>query len=179
MDFTPQARFAVAEIEERNFSTQVIVDLADMKASNNPSGRMITYGLGSCLAVAIYDPEVRVGGLLHFMLPDSSISQQKALLNPFLFADTGIPFLFRRVYKLGAVKERILCKLAGAANVLDPDNFFNIGMRNHLAATTILSKNGVQVHGEYIGGQSGMTLAMHNATGRVVVTLPSGDEIEL
>ena len=159
--------------------TQVLVDLADMKATNNPSGRLVTHGLGSCVAVAIYDPEVRVGGLLHFMLPDSGLSRERALRNPFLFAGTGIPLLFRRVYNLGGEKERIVCKLAGASNVLDPDNHLNIGERNHLAAREILSKNNVTIHGEHVGGHSGMTLAMFMDAGRVMVTLPNGDEIAI
>ncbi|MCL5270775.1 MAG: chemotaxis protein CheD [bacterium] len=157
-------------------SSQIIVDLADMKASNNPLSRMSTYALGACVAVAVYDPEVRVGGLLHYMLPDSSIDMERAFHNPFLFADTGIPLLFRRAYKLGAVKERIQCKLAGASNVLDPNNFFNIGLRNLTAARKILSKNNVTIQGEYIGGLSGMTLTMYLMEGRIVVKLPNGGE---
>ena len=158
---------------------QIVVDLADMKASNNPQASLLTYGLGSCIAVAIYDPQVKVAGLLHFMLPESSIDRDKALANPYLFADTGIPMLFRRAYKLGAAKERIVCKLAGGSNVLDPNNFFNVGMRNHLAAKKVLSKNNVEVQGEYIGGLSGMTLLLHIKTGQVTVKLPNGDEMEL
>lgn len=161
------------------FYKQVIVDLADMKATNNPGGQMTTYALGSCVAVAIHDPVAHVGALLHFMLPDSGINRQKALLNPFIFADTGIPLLFRRAYKLGAVKEQIICKLAGASNVLDPGNFFNIGLRNHMAAVKVLNQNNVQVQGEYVGGTSGMTMTLHMSTGRVVVTMPSGDEVEI
>lgn len=158
---------------------QAIVGLADMKATNNPATELATYALGSCLAVAIYDPKARVGGLLHFMLPDSTIDRQRALANPYFFADTGIPLLFRRAYKLGAVKERIICKLAGAASVMDPDNCLNIAMLNHLAATTVLGKNGVAPSGEYIGGVSGISLTLAIQTGRVTVNLPNGSELEL
>jgi len=175
----PDFEEAVVTPVETTLTTQVIVDLADMKATQNPTGKMSTYALGSCVAVAIYDPVVKVGGILHYMLPDSSINREKALINPFLFADTGIPLLFRRAYKLGAVKERIICRLAGASNVLDYDNFFNIGMRNHMAARKILSQNNMQVAGEYVGGLSGMTLTMYLAGGRTVVKLPNGEETEL
>jgi chemotaxis protein CheD len=96
-----------------------------------------------------------------------------------LFADTGIPLLFRSAYKLGAAKERIVCRLAGASNVLDPGKVFNVGLLNHLAATNVLSKNNVKVSREYVGGLSGMTLTMHIGTGSAVVTLPNGEKLEL
>lgn len=66
-----------------------------MKISNTPGTVLVTYSLGSCIAVAIYDPLVRVGGMLHFMLPDSELDPEKAQNNPFMFADTGIPSLFK------------------------------------------------------------------------------------
>ena len=158
---------------------QVIVDMADMKAMDYSSGQMTTSTLGSCLAVAIFDPVAHVAGLLRFMLPDSSIDRERALQNPFLFADTGIPLLFRRAYNLGAVKERIICKLAGASNVIDPSHFLEIGVLNHLAACQILSKNNVQVSGECVGGIAGMDLAMDMETGRIMVSQPYGGTVEL
>ena len=61
---------------------------------------MTTYGLGSCIALAIHDPVASVGGLLHFMLPESSLNPRKAGENPYLFADTGIPLLFQAAYAI-------------------------------------------------------------------------------
>ncbi len=81
---------------------KIIVSIADMKVTKNPDDTLITYSLGSCIGVAIYDPFVKVGGLLHFMLPDSRIDPQKAQRNPWMFADTGIPSLFKEAYKLGS-----------------------------------------------------------------------------
>lgn len=161
-----------------NFSN-IHVDLADMKATNNPRGRLSTYSLGSCVAVAIHDAEANVGGLLNFMLPESAIYRQKAMTNPFLYADTGIPMLFRRAYKLGADKGRIVCKVAGAGNIIDPDGVFNIGMLNYQAASNILTTNGIQVTGELIGGFQAMSMTMYMDTGRVVVNLPDGEEKEI
>ena len=165
--------------DQTNGSTHVVVDIADMKATNNPRGQISTYALGSCVAVAIYDPEAHIGALLHYILPESVIQREKAMVNPFLFADTGIPLLFRRAYKLGASKERIVCRLAGASNVLDPNNFFNVGMRNHVAAKKILSKNNVEIYSEFVGGLKGVTLTMHMNNGRVIVKTPRGEDIEL
>jgi chemotaxis protein CheD len=158
---------------------QIVVDLADMKTSNDSSGVLSTYVLGSCVAVAIYDPEARVGGLLHFIMPESVINVQKALQNPYIFADSGIPLLFRSAYRLGAAKERIVCRLAGASNVLDPEDVFNVGRLNHKAATNVLIKNNVRVSKEYVGGLAGMTLTMHIGTGLAEVIKPNGEKIQL
>lgn len=81
-----------------------IVGVADMKVSNNHEESVITYSLGSCIGLVIYDPAVRVGGILHYMLPESSIDTEKAAKRPFMFADTGIPRLFKTAYKYGAKK---------------------------------------------------------------------------
>jgi chemotaxis protein CheD len=173
------AKGMMTRIETETFNRRVIVDMADMKVTNDSSGSYSTYVLGSCVAVAIYDPVAKVGGLLHFILPESAINTQKALQNPYIFADTGIPLLFRNAYKLGAEKERIICRLAGGSDVLDPNNTFNVGMRNHAMAVQILNKNNVKIAGDYPGGRAGVTLTLHMSTGRAVVKLPNGEEIEI
>jgi chemotaxis protein CheD len=108
----------------------VVVDIADMKiAQLGEATEITTYALGSCIGVAIYDPVTHVGGMLHYMLPEASVNPDKARANPYMFADTGIPLLFRSAYKAGAMRSRLLIKLAGGANVMDQSNFFNIGKR--------------------------------------------------
>jgi len=92
-----------------------IVGVADMKVSNRQTESIITYALGSCIGLIIYDPVVRVGGILHFMLPESSIDKEKASARPYMFADSGIPRLFKSAYKLGAVKQRMKVYVAGGA----------------------------------------------------------------
>ena len=83
-----------------------IVGVADMKVSNRTDDTIVTYSLGSCIGLAIYDPQTAVGGMLHYMLPNSAIDVVKAKSNPFMFADTGIPALFKKIYELGAEKSR-------------------------------------------------------------------------
>ena len=78
------------------------VGVGDCKVSNGADSVLTTYALGSCIAVAIYDPVAGVGGLLHFMLPESSLNPDRAGQNPFVFADTGIPMLFHAAYGIGA-----------------------------------------------------------------------------
>jgi chemotaxis protein CheD len=73
----------------------LVVGISDFQCSNKPEDILVTYALGSCIAVVVYDPVAVVGGLLHFMLPDSTLDQNKAAESPAMFADTGIPLLFK------------------------------------------------------------------------------------
>ena len=153
----------------------VIVGVADMKISKNPDDALITYSLGSCLGICIYDPQVKAGGLLHLMLPESKIDKAKAEANPYMFADTGIPLLFKSVYKLGGAKERLIVKMAGASQILDSAGVFNIGKRNYLAARKILWKNQVLIKSEDVGGSIHRTLRMELATGETSLKITGGE----
>ena len=105
--------------------TNIIVGVADMKVNADGKCVLVTYSLGSCIGVAIYDPVVRVGGLLHYMLPESSLDRIKAKKNPYMFGDTGIPLLFKETYKLGAKKNRLKVIVVGGAQILDQKGLFN------------------------------------------------------
>lgn len=146
---------------------KVIVGVSDMKVSNNPGETLVTYSLGSCIGISVYDPVANVAGLLHFMLPSSTIDKGKAQKNPFMFADTGIPELFKSAYALGAKKQRMVVNVAGGAQVLDQKGFFNIGKRNHMAMRKIFFKNNVIVKTEEIGGNVNRTVRIEVGTGDV------------
>jgi len=150
---------------------QIVVGVADMKISNQTEQVVITHALGSCIGVAIYDPHVRVGGLLHYMLPDSSLDEEKGRENPFMFADTGIPRLFKECYRLGAVKQRMLVKVAGGSQVLGGPEHFNIGRRNYAALRKIFLKNNVLIGKEDVGGTKARTMYLEIATGKVWVKI--------
>lgn len=170
------------EQEHKGISTRSmkkIVGIADMKVAKNPEDTLITYSLGSCIGVTIYDPLTRVGGLLHFMLPDSQIDPQKAENKPWMFADTGVPSLFREAYKLGAEKKRLQVKVAGGSHIMDGSGFFNIGKRNHLALQEIFRANGVLVSAEDIGGNGNRTLSIELSSGRVLVKTSREEAKEL
>lgn len=158
---------------------EIIVGMADMQVSKEPEAMLISFALGSCIGVALYDPLVRVGGLLHFMLPDSQIDQQKSQKNPWMFADTGIPLLFREAYKLGAEKKRIRVKVVGGSQVLDDSSYFNIGKRNYLALRKIFWTNNVLIHAEDIGGSVNRTIRLEIGSGRVWVRTSGDGEREL
>lgn len=153
---------------------RIIVGISDLKVSGNIDDVLITYALGSCIGVAVYDPRVRVGGLLHFMLPDSSIDSNKAKVNPAMFADTGIPFLFKSCYRLGAEKRRMIVKIAGGAKIMDDANYFRIGQKNITALRKIFWKNNVLIDGEDTGKSNNRTVQLNISTGRVVIKTPDG-----
>jgi len=155
---------------------KLIVGIADMKVSNDLSTTLITYSLGSCIGVSIYDPIVRAGGLLHFMLPDSTIDPQKATKNPWMFADSGIPLFFKEAYQLGAEKKRLIVKVVGGAQILDDSHFFNIGKRNYMTLRKIFWANNVLIRAEEVGGNVNRTLSLELSSGRVWVKT-SGDGV--
>ncbi len=150
---------------------QIVVGVAEMKVSNQQEHVVITHALGSCIGVAIYDPLVKVGGLLHYMLPDSALDEEKGRENPFMFADTGIPRLFKECYKLGALKQRMLVKVAGGSQVLGGPEHFNIGRRNYAALRKIFLKNNVLIGKEDVGGTKARTMYLEIATGKVWVKI--------
>ena len=153
---------------------EIMVGISDMKVSNNPDDVLITYSLGSCIGVTIWDPEVRTGGLLHYLLPDSNINKEKAKKNPFIFSDSGVPLFFREAYKFGASKKRMIVKVAGGAQVLDNNDFFDIGKRNVLALRKIFWRNNVIVAGSDIGGTISRTIFFNIKTGVTLVKMPGG-----
>lgn len=150
-----------------------------MKVTNDPDATLITYSLGSCIGVAIHDPIVKVGGLLHFMLPDSQIDPQKALKNPWMFADTGIPTLFKETYRLGAEKKRMLVKVVGGSQIMDASGHFNIGKRNYTALRKIFWNNGVLIKAEDVGGNGNRTVSLEVSSGRVLVKSSTNGTREL
>ena len=150
----------------------LVVGVADMVVSNDSSAEIVTYSLGSCLGVTIYDPVKKIGGLLHFMLPDSQIDAAKAASAPFMFANTGVPRLFHAAYNLGADRSRLVVKVAGGAQLLDQQGIFNIGIRNFDALGKLLAQNGLKAHATDVGGLSSRTVRLDLTNGQVTVKTP-------
>ncbi len=152
-----------------------VVDIADFAVSNDPRATLVTYSLGSCIGVAIWDPEAKVGGLLHYMLPESAISPDKAKANPAMFADTGVPALFRAAYELGAAKKRLVVRVAGGSQLLDDNGTFNIGKRNYVMLRKIFWKNGILIEKEDVGGSISRTLRLRCSEGRLTLKTRDGE----
>lgn len=156
-----------------------IVGVADMKVSNRQEESIITYSLGSCIGLVVYDPVVRVGGMLHYMLPESSIDKDKAAARPYMFADSGIPRLFKAAYQLGAVKNRMNIYVAGGAEILDQTGFFNIGKRNYMALKKMFFKNKVMINKQDVGGNVNRTVRIEIATGDIYVKTSGSKEVKI
>ena len=146
---------------------QIIVGMADCGFSNVPGQVLTTYALGSCIGLAAHDPKSGVGGLLHFMLPASTIDAARGRENPFMFADTGIALLLSKLCERGASKRRLVVHAAGGAQIMDEANVFEIGKRNYLATRRILWKAGLLLQGEAVGGTTSRTMRLEIGTGRV------------
>ena len=156
-----------------------IVGVADMKVSNNTGESIITYSLGSCIGLVVYDPVVKVAGMLHYMLPESSLDKDKARAKPYMFADSGIPRLFKSVYQLGGVKQRMKIYAAGGAEILDQKGFFNIGKRNYMALKKIFFKNNVMINKQNVGGNVNRTVRIEIATGDIFVKTSGSKEVKI
>lgn len=156
----------------------ITIDIADFAVTKDPGAVLVTYALGSCIAVITYDPVVKVGGMIHYMLPLSKASPEKAKNNPAMFADTGIPLLFQEIYKLGGEKQRLIVKVAGGGTLYDDKGMFNIGKRNYTVMRKMFWKNDIIIAAEDVGGNKSRTARLHIDTGKVVIK--SGrEEVEL
>jgi chemotaxis protein CheD len=153
----------------------VVVPMAASRVSRDRAEMLVTYALGSCLGITIWDPVCHVGGLLHVMLPDSSTSAEKADANPDMFIDKGVPRLFKEAYALGAEKKRLVVCVAGGATLGKlADSSFQIGQRNITMLRKILWKNGVLIKGQDVGGNFPRTLALNIDTGEVLLKTDEG-----
>ena len=146
---------------------ELVVKMADCGVTDVPGQVLVTFALGSCIGLAAHDPGAGVGGLLHFMLPDSAIDPSRAGANPYMFADTGIPLLLKRLAERGANGRRLVLHAVGGARMLDPQGVFEIGKRNYQAARRILWKAGLMLRGEAVGGAESRTLRLEIGSGRL------------
>lgn len=147
-----------------------IVGIGEFVVSAVADKMIATHAVGSCIAVCVYDPVVSVAGMLHFLLPDSSINPERAGKHPAAFADTGIPLLFQTAYRHGLVKQRAIVKLVGGAEMPQKTGgWFSTGRRNLLAARQMLWRNGVFIAAEDVGGKDARTVHLSVGSGRLQV----------
>ncbi|HET8550654.1 MAG TPA: chemotaxis protein CheD [Bryobacteraceae bacterium] len=144
----------------------VVVGIGDAAVSADPDSELVTYALGSCVAVVAWDPRARAGGLVHYMLPLSVLDARRAESRPFMYCDTGLPLLLERLYGLGAKKERLVLRAAGGAQVLDENGIFNIGRKNEQILRQILAGFRLHLDEENFGGAVSRSVGLEVATGR-------------
>src|SRR6056297_1189725 len=148
-----------------------VVGVSDWKVSANSDETIITYALGSCLGIIVYDPVVRVAGLLHTMLPFSRKDPEKARMKPAMFVDTGFSVLLRDFYEMGAEKKRIKLFVAGGDSMKTSakDDYFKIGVRNFTTLRKLLWKNGFMIDYQDVGGSMSRTMSVKVSSGLVIV----------
>ena len=157
---------------------QIVVDIADARVSKSLDEVLVTYSLGSCVGVMIYDPVIHVGGMVHCMLPLSSVDANKAQEKPYMFVDTGVVKFLTQLFDLGLVRSRAIVKVAGCSKILDNINLFRIGERNYTVLRKLLWKNGLMIKAESVGGSVSRTVRLEIATGRCLLR-SGGIESEL
>lgn len=159
---------------------RVSVGIGQLAVSKDPSEVLVAYGLGSCIGVSVWDPQARVGGLVHVLLPDSE-GRKPDPREPARFADSGVDALVQRVTEAGGSLRRLVVKIAGGAAVLGPANAekFKIGDRNAEAVQERLKRHGIRPVAIDIGGAKGRTLEMHPATGKTFVRTAASPANEL
>jgi len=144
-------------------SEKITVGIADMKIAKG-SGILITYALGSCIGLCFHDPVLRVGALLHVMLP---INMETGRKNPLKYADTGIRETLRQMEAMGASRKRITVKIAGGAKMFEVNgNLGNIGQRNIESVHTVLRREGIRLLAEDVGGKVARTLLFDVVSGQ-------------
>jgi chemotaxis protein CheD len=149
---------------------ELVVRVADLRIGV-AEDVLVTVGLGSCVAIALYDAEARVGGLAHVLLPSPALA--RADTNPAKFPQSAVPRLLQLMMADGARPDRITGRLAGGASMfaaLAPPGTVQMGERNLLAARQALKTNGVPLVGEAVGGDFGRTVRLRVADGRVEVS---------
>ena len=149
-------------------SKPVVVGIADMKMVNGDA-KVITYALGSCIGICLYDPKLKLAALVHIMLP---LNMEAGRKNPLKYADTGIRETLKAMQAQGAMKSRITAKCAGGAKMFEVAGkgaLGNIGQRNIESVHTILKMEGIHLVAEDVGGGVARTLTFDAATGMATV----------
>lgn len=166
------------------FSVKYTVGVGQMIIASQQDDVLVTHALGSCLGITAHDPHSRVGGLLHAMLPESSINPEKARSNPYMFVDSGLAEFVKALCSHGASRGRLVLKVAGGASIHNSgvvdggQDRFAIGKRNCIMLRKILWQAGMLLRGQDLGGCDPRTMYLDIGTGRVWLKI-AGQEKEL
>ena len=146
---------------------KLTVGIADMKLLQG-QGTLITYALGSCIGLCFHDPKLRLGALLHIMLP---LNMETGRTHPLKYADTGIKETLRQLEAKGASRSRITVKIAGGAKMFEVSGsgLGNIGQRNVESVHTVLKRENLRLVGEYTGGTVARTLLFDVVSGQACI----------
>ena len=148
---------------------EIIVRVADLN-TGIAGDVLVTYGLGSCVAIVLYDPTKRIGGLAHIMLPSRSLARRDDV--PGKTPQSAVPTLVDQLTGLGANARRLTGRLVGGASLfasLTPPGSIQMGERNVVASREVLHQHGIPLVGELVGGESGRSVWFHLDDGALVI----------
>ncbi len=150
---------------------------------SHPPGIIIAEGLGSCIALCLYDTLQEVGGMAHIMLPHSSEykSRKDNVSLPYLYADSALDALLKGLEKSGACLQNIIAKMAGGARMFPVYNGVStgIGEQNTTCIRELLKKRLIPLVGEDVGGSHGRSAEFHVHSGRIIVTAIGKETVEI
>jgi chemotaxis protein CheD len=150
-------------------SEVIRVGMAELKVAKAPD-KLVTLGLGSCVGVCAYDAIPKVGGIVHIMLPDSSLAISPII--PAKFADTGIPLLVQELEQLGAIINRVIIKIIGGAEMFiinGQETHLGVGERNILAVEETCRKSNLKIAAKSTGGHTGKSVTFDLDTGIIEI----------
>jgi chemotaxis protein CheD len=143
----------------------LVAGIGEMVVTGNPQAALVAYGLGSCVALAMWDPRSHTAGLAHFMLPTGPLGHP-----PVKFVDSGLPQFVSEFKRRGGDPKRAQLKAAGGAAMLAiMVSGMEIGKRNAEALDIALDRHGLRLHRRDLGGTSGRTVQLEPATGRLLI----------
>ncbi len=158
-------------------SVEIRVKVADYAVA--AGGTISTIGLGSCVAIVLYDATARVGGMAHVLLPNEAMSRDRS--NPAKFPSSAVPLLLGEMRLLGAKVERVRAKIVGGASMfgnLIPAGGINIGERNIAAVRGALADVKIPIVAEDVGSDHGRSVYLFIGDGRVEVrSLKKGSRV--
>jgi len=166
------------QINGHAISSMTAVNFSEMKISSNPVETLVAFSIGSGIGMTIHDPVGGVGGILNFILPDSTKANgSNPAKSAFMFADTGIAAFLKALFEQGAKAENLKVVIAGAAHVMDQTGGFNIGQKNLEALKISLADHDLKIHHEAVGGTQSRTISLEIGSGASIIkTFGEGEE---
>ncbi len=152
---------------------KINVGIAEMAISESPEMVLVAPNLGSCLGIAVYDPILHRGGLIHCLLPMSKSDPEKARMQPCMYVDTGVALLINKMIGLGSAMSNLRLHVAGGSQINDAQGVFNIGKKNYTVFRKIIWKNNLMILAEDVGGSFSRTLSLKIGSGEVWLRMGS------
>jgi chemotaxis protein CheD len=156
-------------------SAPVVVSMGEFRLSRDPDGELVAYTLGSCLGVTFYDPQRRIGGILHAMLPSAHVHKNNKS-RPTVFVDTGVQCAIDELRRAGADVTNLQCKVFGGAQAMEAGSLFRNGTNNSDMFCQVSREYELQVVAWEISGRVNRTIRLLNQNGDVLVKIPNRED---